>query len=574
MTHGSAPKGRKIGRNQPCPCGNGRKYKHCHGSPLLQQAGQVHPPYDIAQIRAEWEARERVRQTQQGLGRPIISAKVGDQQVVAVGNKIHSSSTWKTFPDFLSDYLKQKLDPAWGNAEIAKPLGQRHPVMQWYDHVCRLQRQSIKTAGVPASMPVTGVLACYYGLAYGLYLLDHNVELQDRLVARLKNPGNFQGAYYEVVVARALISAGFELTLEDETDPGSKHCEFAAVSKKSGEKFWVEAKMRGVSGLLGRTEADGATSSNPISRLVPQLNAAFQKPAAGRRMIFIDLNAEMSVDASDERRPTFVSKVNARLQRYEKTELPKGESAYLFVTNMTFHRELDALAQMVAIPVGVGIPDFNRSGHFRLYDVYLSDQKHADAHRVAKGLSNLLSLPMTFDGSMPATTLHGDIPPVTIGQTYCFEAANDDGSDIVGTVADVTVMEEDKCAMIAVNCDDGSAVILRDDLSDTQLADYKAHPDAYFGKIKPVSREAKTPYELFQFFMEAYIELPRAKAVKQLKLSDRDAAELSNEQMRALFCERLVIGVLQQTGGHPEMRAAQDGAPVKSRPPITKWGSR
>lgn len=181
---------------------------------------------------------------------------------------------------------------------------------------------------------------------------------------------------------------------------------------------------------------------------------------------------------------------------------------------------------------------------------------------------------MTFDGSMPATTLHGDIPPVTIGQTYCFEAANDDGSDIVGTVADVTVMEEDKCAMIAVNCDDGSAVILRDDLSDTQLADYKAHPDAYFGKIKPVSREAKTPYELFQFFMEAYIELPRAKAVKQLKLSDRDAAELSNEQMRALFCERLVIGVLQQTGGHPEMRAAQDGAPVKSRPPITKWGSR
>jgi preprotein translocase subunit SecA len=23
--------GRKIGRNEPCPCGSGRKYKHCHG---------------------------------------------------------------------------------------------------------------------------------------------------------------------------------------------------------------------------------------------------------------------------------------------------------------------------------------------------------------------------------------------------------------------------------------------------------------------------------------------------------------------------------------------------------------
>jgi len=28
---------RKIGRNEPCPCGSGRKYKHCHGA--LQQAG-------------------------------------------------------------------------------------------------------------------------------------------------------------------------------------------------------------------------------------------------------------------------------------------------------------------------------------------------------------------------------------------------------------------------------------------------------------------------------------------------------------------------------------------------------
>jgi len=24
-------KGRKIGRNEPCPCGSGKKYKHCHG---------------------------------------------------------------------------------------------------------------------------------------------------------------------------------------------------------------------------------------------------------------------------------------------------------------------------------------------------------------------------------------------------------------------------------------------------------------------------------------------------------------------------------------------------------------
>jgi preprotein translocase subunit SecA len=22
----------KVGRNEPCPCGSGKKYKHCHGT--------------------------------------------------------------------------------------------------------------------------------------------------------------------------------------------------------------------------------------------------------------------------------------------------------------------------------------------------------------------------------------------------------------------------------------------------------------------------------------------------------------------------------------------------------------
>jgi SEC-C motif len=26
-----APQSNKVGRNEPCPCGSGRKYKHCHG---------------------------------------------------------------------------------------------------------------------------------------------------------------------------------------------------------------------------------------------------------------------------------------------------------------------------------------------------------------------------------------------------------------------------------------------------------------------------------------------------------------------------------------------------------------
>ncbi len=27
----------RVGRNQPCPCGSGRKHKHCHGQPDAQE---------------------------------------------------------------------------------------------------------------------------------------------------------------------------------------------------------------------------------------------------------------------------------------------------------------------------------------------------------------------------------------------------------------------------------------------------------------------------------------------------------------------------------------------------------
>jgi hypothetical protein len=76
-------------------------------------------------------ACERIREAQQGHGRPILGFRQGSQQLVAVKDALYWSDKWKTFPNFLQDYVKRKLDPAWGNAEIAKPFAERHPVMQW-----------------------------------------------------------------------------------------------------------------------------------------------------------------------------------------------------------------------------------------------------------------------------------------------------------------------------------------------------------------------------------------------------------------------------------------------------------
>jgi hypothetical protein len=183
----------KIGRNEPCPCGSGLKYKKCHASPGGPPAGKAASGVpNLEHVLEQMRASERIRQSQQGLGRPIIGLKSGDRQIVAVGTKVYFSAKWKTFPDFLADYMKQKLGGDWGNAEIAKPLAERHPLMQWYDTYCKYQQATIKTPGEVCNADVTGIVACYLGLAYSLYLLDHNVEIQERLIGRLKTPQIFR----------------------------------------------------------------------------------------------------------------------------------------------------------------------------------------------------------------------------------------------------------------------------------------------------------------------------------------------------------------------------------------------
>ena len=136
-------RGPKIGRNDPCPCGNGRKFKQCHGRPQFELPNLVSSfnleKQIIAEGRRQFEkhkVRELQRQKQQGLGRPIISTKHEGYRFVAVGDRLHYGK-WKSFGDFLTNYIKVTLGGDWGNAELVKPLDNRHSLMQWYDKICR-----------------------------------------------------------------------------------------------------------------------------------------------------------------------------------------------------------------------------------------------------------------------------------------------------------------------------------------------------------------------------------------------------------------------------------------------------
>lgn len=489
----------KIFRNGPCPCGSGKKYKKCCCDPLKRKSDVLSkgnlPPH-IAEAFRRHTSDEAIRVAQQGRGRPILASKIGDHTVVAAGSTVHWSNKWKTFTDFLLDYIKKMLGRDWGNAELAKPLEERHPILQWYEAFCRYQASYYQKDCELYSGPMTGVAHCYLGLAYNLYLLDHNVELQSRLVARLKNIKQFQGAYYELIVANFLIRAGFALELEDESDQETKHCEFSARSQTTGKRYWIEAKMRGVPGVLGKTTNDGSTSTDPTSQLSKHLREALRKPAPDERIIFIDLNAE-PLDHGEG--PVWLNQAMRRLEARER-DLKDGQEAYVFVTNMSFHRDLNSPNPgRELLAHGLGLPDFGKSGEIRLADWYRQKQKHIDAHSIMAAFGTYPQIPDTFDGR-PGSDSFGKSQRLRVGEAYFFEDVGDKG--VLGEVTSVAVNETEKLAYVAItSVHGGNAMVLTSNMTDAELNDYRRYGDAYFGEAEVRHNECKDVFQLYEWMV-------------------------------------------------------------------------
>jgi SEC-C motif len=71
-------------RNEPCPCGSGKRFKRCHG--VLDGPNGLLARQQAALRALELHrANERIREAQQGEGRPIVAVEVGDHPFVAVG---------------------------------------------------------------------------------------------------------------------------------------------------------------------------------------------------------------------------------------------------------------------------------------------------------------------------------------------------------------------------------------------------------------------------------------------------------------------------------------------------------
>ncbi|PCI52521.1 MAG: hypothetical protein COB36_14895 [Alphaproteobacteria bacterium] len=517
----------KTARNDPCPCGSGVKYKKCHGQPSA-----VRPsirPQDIKAMVESHEAKEALRQSQQGKGRPIISTKFQDYRITAVGNKIHWGKTHKTFIDFLDDYMKQVLGGEWGNSEIAKPLKERHQILQWYDGICRLQKKTMtKPDGEIQEMPATGLVAAYYGLAYNLYLLQHNAEIQEYLVKRLKREDMFYAAYYETYVAAWFILSGFELLLEDEQDSSRTHPEFIAA--RDGQSFSVEAKTR-------QAEKEHFDVGN-------QLYKGLSIEAHYPRVIFIDMNVGIDVDYDK-----FRDDALAAIQGREPKLKIKGEPAppaHVFVTNHPNHLALEETRlPKVCLSVGFKIPDFGHGAKFNSYtDAYKARLKYKALEDVQEAIKTY-KIPTTFDGEIPEFAYGEADRRFNIGQRY------EVSDGLYMTLETGVVIESEKKASLILAGDDGSRNIIMIDLTDAEIAAYKAHPETFFGRITSVSQNTEDPIDLFAFFINGYNDTPREKLLEFMKGSPNivQLKKLSDRELLYAYAEGVTQSVVSQRNG-------------------------
>src|SRR5665213_3077913 len=108
-----------------CPCNSGKTLADCHRDPRWIPSPEAHARAVAALEAHERSERERIEEF--GHLKPIIHTDFDGKKIVAVGNTVHYSDKWRTFPDFLSSFIKTKIPESWYKSELAKLPTDRHP---------------------------------------------------------------------------------------------------------------------------------------------------------------------------------------------------------------------------------------------------------------------------------------------------------------------------------------------------------------------------------------------------------------------------------------------------------------
>lgn len=351
MVMNQKPIGKKVGRNEPCPCDSGRKYKKCCWLKGIEIRSLPKEAYKDEEEKIERRKKLTIAITgiEVGYYLPHIQTIHQGKRFRSVYSRIFYRKPEETFHEFIIFVFKMTMGQDWADAEEAKPDGERHFIAECYLKYLDCLRENkddeeFKRTGRYSAIPdgYTQWLLC---LAFDLYCLQHTKQLPQNLLDRLKSDGDqFQGARYEIAIASVFARAGFKIEFFDEKDPSvvkNKHCEFIATDPDSGVKIAVEAKSKHRPGILHDqrdiADEDKKYLKGDIHRL---LRDAMEKEVGNLPyMVFVDLNARHTPDLDVEDKPWL--KDIYRVVGQNTDGVNAGKANLIGVTNFSYHYQGD-----------------------------------------------------------------------------------------------------------------------------------------------------------------------------------------------------------------------------------------
>ena len=347
----------KIGRNQPCPCGSGRKYKKCHlinNTPLMNIANitKLEPTPETERIRQELETQQierRKKLEQLGIFIDfVVPIHFKDKKVWALGSRLYPRRPAKeTFHEFIVHVLKEEMGRDWWIEQMKLPEEKQHFIYKCFMKHYDWQDKNMvpeNTYGEGWRAIPDGYSRALTSLAFDVCSLIHAVHLPEIFIKKLRAYDGYQSVRYEIAVAAMFARMGCKIKFLDEefTGPNQpKHSEFIATSPTTGEEIVVEVKSKEREGVLHiegefNKEIEFRSSVSRVYR-----HALKQKPSGKPFIIFIDMNLPLSPGANPNDIPWVKAVTKMRDGATFATKgRPSPTNAILF-TNYSYHYGTD-----------------------------------------------------------------------------------------------------------------------------------------------------------------------------------------------------------------------------------------
>jgi len=300
----------KIGRNSPCPCGSGKKYKKCHlfsGEPIMiPHITKVEPTAETDKIMHEIELQQverRKRLAELGVFIDfVIPTHFKGKKIWALGSRIYPyQKEDETFHEFIAHALKLELGREWWEKQVKLPENERHFIIKCfakhYEWKQKNERPENRYKGLWRAKP-DGYSRALTSLAFDVCSLLHAVHLPEVFLAKLRAYEGYQSVRYEIAVAAMFARMGYKISFLDEKFAGQKeqpkHSEFIATHPETGEEIYVEVKSKERKGVLHRegefvAEHEFRSSVSKLYR-----HALTQRQPGKPFIVFIDMNLPLS----------------------------------------------------------------------------------------------------------------------------------------------------------------------------------------------------------------------------------------------------------------------------------------